>query len=145
MNHVAASEFMDDVEDQIGPIDILANVAGIMPIGPFDDEHDTTTERILDVNLGAVIFSTKDAARRMKARGSGHIVNVASGASWIAGGGGTYCALMALTLSSVPFGLRHSLARIINTDRLMLQADMEARAAYEARAQAAPVSASDIN
>jgi short-subunit dehydrogenase len=53
--------------------------------------------------------------------------------------------LMALTLSSVPFGLRHSLARISNTDRLMLQADMEARAAYEARAQAAPVSASDID
>jgi NAD(P)-dependent dehydrogenase (short-subunit alcohol dehydrogenase family) len=221
IDHAAVSNFMDDVEDQVGPIEILVNVAGIMPIGPFDDEPEATTERILDVNLGAVIFSTKDAARRMKARGSGHIVNVASGASWIAGGGGaTYCASkfgllgycqcvalelngtgveisivapgvietemtagvkeirgirnvtpeevaativdvldrprfvafipraigpMAFALSAVPFGLRHWLARISNTDTLMLEADMAARAGYEARAQGVPTSAAGVD
>jgi short-subunit dehydrogenase len=89
----AYSRFIDEVERRLGPLDILCNVAGIMPVGPFEDEPERITARIIDVNLNAVIHSTKDAARRMKARGSGHIVNVASGAGWIAGGGGaTYCA-----------------------------------------------------
>jgi NAD(P)-dependent dehydrogenase (short-subunit alcohol dehydrogenase family) len=92
-DHAAYTEFIADVERKLGSIDILVNVAGIMPIGPFDEEHDDTTLRIIDVNLMAAIFSTKDVARRMKIRGSGHIVNVASAASWIPGGGGaTYCA-----------------------------------------------------
>jgi NAD(P)-dependent dehydrogenase (short-subunit alcohol dehydrogenase family) len=89
----AYADFIDKVERELGAIDYLVNVAGIMPIGPFDEEPDLTTSRILDVNLTAAVFSTKEVARRMKARGTGHIVNVASGASWIAGGGGaTYCA-----------------------------------------------------
>jgi NAD(P)-dependent dehydrogenase (short-subunit alcohol dehydrogenase family) len=85
--------FVDEVERELGPLDILVNNAGIMPIGRFDEESDATTQRILDVNLGGVVFATKDAAVRMKARRSGHIVNVASAAGWVAGGGAaTYCA-----------------------------------------------------
>jgi short-subunit dehydrogenase len=89
----AYSRYLDEVELRLGPIDFLCNVAAIMPISPFDEERNDMTQRILDVNLGAIIYSTKDACRRMKARGSGHVVNVASGASWLAGGGvATYCA-----------------------------------------------------
>jgi NAD(P)-dependent dehydrogenase (short-subunit alcohol dehydrogenase family) len=92
-DRTAYGEFIADVERELGSIDILVNVAGIMPIGPFAEEHDDTTQRIIDVNLMAAIHSTKEVARRMRRRGSGHIVNVASGASWIPGGGGaTYCA-----------------------------------------------------
>lgn len=206
--------FVDDVERELGPLDILANVAAIMPIGPFEHEKDTTTARILDVNLHAVIHAAKDATRRMKPRGSGHIVNVASGAGWIAGGGGaTYCAskfglvgysesaalelrgtgvdisvvapaviktelsvglkevrgvravspeevadvivdvlerprfvafvpksigVMAMAFASIPYGIRHGLARLAKTDKLLLQADMSARAAYEKRVEAPP-------
>jgi short-subunit dehydrogenase len=89
----AYTAYIDEVERRLGPLDILVNVAGIMPIGHFESERDEITSRILDVNLRAVIHSTKEAGRRMRSRGSGHIVNVASGAGWIAGGGGaTYCA-----------------------------------------------------
>jgi short-subunit dehydrogenase len=89
----AYTRYIEEVEARLGPLDYLCNVAGIMPIGHFEDETEATTARIVDVNLTAVIHSTKEAARRMKPRGSGHIVNVASGAGWIAGGGGaTYCA-----------------------------------------------------
>jgi len=88
----AFSAYIDEVEKQFGPLDILCNVAAIMPVGDFDEETPATTERIIAVNLLGVIHSTKDAAHRMKRRGSGHIVNVASGAGWLAGGGGaTYC------------------------------------------------------
>jgi short-subunit dehydrogenase len=89
----AYTRYLDEVELRLGPVDILCNVAAIMPISRFEEEKDEMTARILAVNLAAVIHSTKDASRRMKNRGSGHIVNVASGASWLAGGGvATYCA-----------------------------------------------------
>ena len=38
-------EFLDTAEEQLGPIDVLINNAGIMPIGPFLDEDDATAQR----------------------------------------------------------------------------------------------------
>src|SRR5579864_5672257 len=42
--------FLDEVERQLGPLDVLVNNAGIMPIGPFVDETDPTARRLLDIN-----------------------------------------------------------------------------------------------
>ena len=72
--------FLDEVERRLGPIDVLVNNAGIMPVGPLDEEDDATAIRLLEINLHAVIHGTKEAMRRMKPRGTGHIVNVASSA-----------------------------------------------------------------
>jgi len=72
--------FLDDVERRLGPIDVLVNNAGIMPVGPLDEEDDATVIRLIEINLHAVIHGTKEAMRRMKPRGTGHIVNVASSA-----------------------------------------------------------------
>src|SRR5215203_1368876 len=72
--------FLDDVERRLGPIDVLVNNAGIMPVGPLDEEDDATAVRMVEINLHAVIHGTKEAIRRMKPRGTGHIVNIASSA-----------------------------------------------------------------
>ena len=89
----AYAALMDEVEATLGPLDILCNVAGVMPLGPFDEEDRATTEQTIAVNLLAVMQSTKEAARRMRPRNDGHIVNVASGGGWVAAGGGaTYSA-----------------------------------------------------
>jgi len=72
--------FLDDVEQRLGPVDVLVNNAGIMPVGPLEEEDDATAIRLLEINLHAVIHGTKEAMRRMKPRGTGHIVNVASSA-----------------------------------------------------------------
>ena len=72
--------FLNEVERRLGPIDVLVNNAGIMAVGPFDEEDDATVIRQLEINLHAVIHGTKEAVRRMKPRGTGHIVNVASSA-----------------------------------------------------------------
>jgi len=72
--------FLDDVEHRLGPIDVLVNNAGIMPVGPLEDEDDATAIRVLEINLHAVIHGTKEAVRRMKPRSTGHIVNVSSSA-----------------------------------------------------------------
>lgn len=75
--------FLDEVESRVGPLDILVNNAGIMPLGRIDQESDETTERVLAVNLHAVIHGTREAIVRMKPRHDGHVVNVASAAGKI--------------------------------------------------------------
>jgi NAD(P)-dependent dehydrogenase (short-subunit alcohol dehydrogenase family) len=85
--------FLDDVEHQLGPLDVLVNNAGIMPIGPFVEETDAAARRMIDVNIHGVILGSKLAIERFVPRGRGHIVQLAS----IAGKGGfpgvaTYCA-----------------------------------------------------
>jgi NAD(P)-dependent dehydrogenase (short-subunit alcohol dehydrogenase family) len=85
--------FLTDVEQRLGPLDVLINNAGIMPIGPFVDETDATAQRLVDINLHGVIYGSKLALERFLPRGRGHLVNIAS----VAGkagfpGGATYCA-----------------------------------------------------
>ncbi|SOX54164.1 NAD(P)-dependent oxidoreductase [Mycobacterium ahvazicum] len=87
------AEFLDEVERQLGPIDVLINNAGIMPLGRIIEEPDAVTRRILDINVYGVILGTKLAVQRMVPRHTGHVINVAS----LAGeanipGAATYCA-----------------------------------------------------
>jgi NAD(P)-dependent dehydrogenase (short-subunit alcohol dehydrogenase family) len=87
------ADFLDQVERQLGPIDVLVNNAGIMPVGRVIDEPDAVTRRILDINVYGVILGSKLAAQRMAPRGRGHVINIAS----LAGelhivGLATYCA-----------------------------------------------------
>jgi NAD(P)-dependent dehydrogenase (short-subunit alcohol dehydrogenase family) len=85
--------FLDEVETRLGPIDVLINNAGIMPIGPFVEETDATAKRMIDINLHGVIFGSKLALERFVPRRRGHLVNVASSAGKSGfPGGATYCA-----------------------------------------------------
>lgn len=85
--------FLDGVEQQLGPVDVLINNAGIMQVGRFIDEDDLTAQRMIDINLGGVILGTKLALQRMVPRNRGHIVNVSSQAGkYGAPGGATYSA-----------------------------------------------------
>ena len=59
--------FLDEVESRLGPIDVLVNNAGILPVGRLIDEPDALTQRALAVNVYGVIVGTKLAARRMLA------------------------------------------------------------------------------
>jgi len=70
--------FADEVEAQLGPIDVFVNNAGIMPIGRFVDEDDASAHRQVDINVHGVIYGCKVALARMVPRNRGHIVNIAS-------------------------------------------------------------------
>lgn len=84
--------FVDDVETALGPIDILINNAGIMPIGHLYDESEETARRMFEINVFGVITGTKRALDTMRPRDRGHIVNVASLAGvTYAAGAATYC------------------------------------------------------
>lgn len=70
--------FLDAVEHELGPVDVLVNNAGVCPTGPFADEPDDVTERTFAINVFGVILGTKLAAERMVTRRRGHIINIAS-------------------------------------------------------------------
>lgn len=71
-------DFLGAVEDDLGAIDVLVNNAGIIAVGPFVDEPDEYTQRVLAVNTYGMMLGTKLAATRMIPRGRGHIINISS-------------------------------------------------------------------
>jgi NAD(P)-dependent dehydrogenase (short-subunit alcohol dehydrogenase family) len=70
--------FLDEAEHQLGPLDVVVNNAGIMPVTPFVEESEDSVQRQIDINLRGVITGTQLAIERMRPRHSGHIVNIAS-------------------------------------------------------------------
>jgi NADP-dependent 3-hydroxy acid dehydrogenase YdfG len=85
--------FLDAVEAEMGPLDVLINNAGLIAVGGAADETDAATRRLLDVNVFGVILGTKLAAQRMLPRRRGHVINIASLAGVLPTEGiATYCA-----------------------------------------------------
>ena len=68
-----------EVEDRLGPVDVLCNNAGIcLPYQDLETVDEGTFQRVLAVNVTGVFNGCKTFLPEMKARGSGHIVNTAS-------------------------------------------------------------------
>lgn len=72
------AEFLRATETALGPIDILINNAGIMPMGAFLDESLAISDAQIDINFRGVIHGMQLAMPGMLARQRGHIINVAS-------------------------------------------------------------------
>jgi len=93
--------FLALAERELGPLDVLDNNAGIMPIGPFLEEPSETAARVLQINVLGCLNGMKAALPGMLERGRGHIINTAS----VAGkapvpGGLTYAASKAAVVSA---------------------------------------------
>lgn len=73
-----AEALVGRAEETLGPIDILVNNAGLEFGGPFLENSVDELERIVDVNLLAVMLLTREALPGMLQRGRGHVVNLAS-------------------------------------------------------------------
>lgn len=94
--HNAKSEdskmLIDRVVKDFGRIDILLNNAGTNPyFGPIMDQDETTFDITMNVNLKGIFILSQLAARVMKARGGGCIINTASIGGLRAGELGVYC------------------------------------------------------
>ncbi|WP_078308127.1 MULTISPECIES: SDR family NAD(P)-dependent oxidoreductase [unclassified Mycobacterium] len=72
-----------EVEETLGPIDIVVNNAGIMPVGPLLEESRGVAEATMRVNFWSHYISYQVLAPRMIARGRGHFINVTSAAGAI--------------------------------------------------------------
>jgi NADP-dependent 3-hydroxy acid dehydrogenase YdfG len=108
--------YLDEVERTLGPIDVLINNAGIMPLGAFDEEDDATTLRQIDINVIGVMTGCKLVIPRMKQRGRGHIVNIAS----MAGRAGYKNAVTYCTTKFAVVGLSEALRAELRDDGIDL-------------------------
>ena len=77
------TDLWERVKDQ--DIDILVNNAGRGLFGPFDETDLDTELEMLEVNIVALHTLTKRFLPKLKARGTGRILNVASSAAFLPG------------------------------------------------------------
>jgi len=75
---VADEAAMEKAFAQAGPIDILVNNAGIAVRKNAFDISAAEWDRVIDVNVRGVFLCSRIAARGMKGKGGGSIVNLAS-------------------------------------------------------------------
>jgi NAD(P)-dependent dehydrogenase (short-subunit alcohol dehydrogenase family) len=78
---VGAQHIVKQVEDDFGRIDILVNHASVEPRIPLLEMDEWDWHRVLDVNLTGAFLMTQSAARVMRARGSGVILNLITDAT----------------------------------------------------------------
>ena len=94
----AIADFVRQVEERLGRIDLWINNAGVLdPIGPLRDLELEAFREHIDINLGGVFIGTRAYVRHLRAHGGeGVLINISSGAAWHGYAGWTaYCAAKA--------------------------------------------------
>ena len=87
---------IDDVERDLGPIDILVNAAGVYDSTPIGDTNEALIDHLVDINLKGTFRMVNAVAPLMKERRSGKIVNFSSVAAFVGiQTQGLYCATKA--------------------------------------------------
>jgi len=73
-----ATKSVADTVAQFGRIDILVNSAGVNEAGGVESLSLDQWRRVIDINLYGTLYTCKAAVPRMKAQGSGDIINISS-------------------------------------------------------------------
>ncbi len=77
-DRAALRAFAEQVEREVGQIDILINNAGTIMRAPAEEHPDEYWDKVIEVNLSAQFVLAREFGRSMVARGSGKIVFTAS-------------------------------------------------------------------
>ncbi|MBA4785109.1 MAG: SDR family oxidoreductase [Rhizobiales bacterium] len=85
--------FAEAARQEFGRVDVIVNNAGIMPLSPMTSMKVEEWDRMVDVNIKGVLHGIAAVLPEMTARGSGHIINIASiGALRVVPTAAVYCA-----------------------------------------------------
>ncbi|NLY76228.1 MAG: glucose 1-dehydrogenase [Firmicutes bacterium] len=66
------------IEEEVGPIDVLINNAGIHRRAPLEEMSEADWRQVIDLNLNAAFIASKYVAQGMIARRQGKIINITS-------------------------------------------------------------------
>jgi NAD(P)-dependent dehydrogenase (short-subunit alcohol dehydrogenase family) len=81
---VADPAAVQALADDVGPdVDVLVNNAGVGIGGPFLDASVADWDWLIGINLNGVAYGCRAFGRHMVERGSGQVVNVASGSAYV--------------------------------------------------------------
>jgi gluconate 5-dehydrogenase len=74
----AVKAAVEQIERNIGPIDILINNAGMQRRGPLEDYPEETWHELMTTNIDSVFYMSQAVARKMIPRARGKIINICS-------------------------------------------------------------------
>jgi short-subunit dehydrogenase len=94
--------------DELRPV-VWVNNAGVLGAGDAATQPDDLVERVVRVNLLGVIHGTRAAVASMRSSGGGHVVSIASLASWVPVPGEAVYAATKAGVLSFTLGLRAEL------------------------------------
>ncbi len=77
-NDKEVEKYIDIIEKEVGPIDILINNAGIIKRVPMEDMETEDYRAVIDVNLVGPFIVSKYVGRKMISRRAGKIININS-------------------------------------------------------------------
>lgn len=83
---------------ELGRIDILVNNAGIGHVSSAEHTPDKVLKRLVEVNFYGVVYGVQSVLPVMQAQGSGHIINISSGAAMF---GLPYASIYAATKAAI--------------------------------------------
>ncbi|MBL6081567.1 SDR family NAD(P)-dependent oxidoreductase [Belnapia sp. T18] len=86
----AVTALVQSASEQLGPVDILINNAGIALIRGMDDLTEADFDKTIAVNLKSAFLCTQAVLPHMRAQRWGRIVNISSGAARGAGAVGVH-------------------------------------------------------
>ncbi|SDC63874.1 SDR family oxidoreductase [Pedobacter soli] len=93
-------QFLNQVDEEAGFIDVLVNNVGTFLPGSMLDEADETFEKQQNLNVNAGYYTSKFFGKKMRTEGRGHIFNICSVASKApVKNGGSYSVTKAAMLS----------------------------------------------
>jgi len=111
-DRASVEAFAEAAREAFGRVDVMVNNAGVMPLSLMASLKVEEWDRMVDVNIKGVLYGIAAVLPEMTARGSGHIINIASiGALSVVPTAAVYCATK-YAVRAISDGLRQENAAL---------------------------------